>query len=60
MIKSFNGFYQFIKTSDLFCEKEEYNNRSLVENGKVVIGIYMRMYKYSEGIYIHIYLIKMF
>jgi len=33
-----------------FCVKNNKSNISLIQNGKTVIGTYIRVYKYNKGI----------
>jgi len=44
------GYSQFIKKSSLFYKNENLN-KSLVENGKCIIGVYLRTSNYIRGIH---------
>jgi len=43
------GFKNFIKKSDIFYE-DEVSHKSLIENNKFILGVYINVYKYDEGI----------
>jgi len=39
------SFPQFFKISDLFVRNESTNNKLLFEDGKIIVGAYVRIYK---------------
>lgn len=43
------GLSKFIKKEDL--NKENDNKKSLLKNNKIVIGVYLCVYKYTIGIF---------
>jgi len=42
------GLQNFIKNEDLFINNKA-SNKSLIENNKTVISVYIRIYKYEKG-----------
>jgi len=46
------GFRHFIKKSDLY-EKNEKSGRPLIEDGKIIVGVYINIYQSRLGIYLY-------
>ncbi|OUM59887.1 hypothetical protein PIROE2DRAFT_14472, partial [Piromyces sp. E2] len=44
------GWFKYIKNVNLFVKDS--NNKSLIENDKVIVGVYIRIYKYNKDLYI--------
>jgi len=39
---------KLIKKEDLLKKNPEFNNKSVIENGKFIIGIYIHLYEYNS------------
>lgn len=50
MNNNLQNWEKYIKKENLFV-KEGSINKSLIENKKIVIGIYIREYEYDKGFY---------
>lgn len=49
------GYHDFIDQKYLY-EKNQYNNNSIVENGRTVVGVYLQIYKYNNEGYFFKYI----
>ena len=47
--------HNLLQHTDLYIERGQ-NNKTIIENNKCVVGIYIRVYQYKEGLYKYFYL----